>query len=144
MSTENQTDQIARTVTEAIEVDEFVAPSNKIRHDQYAHYTHELPEDDAEAASRALVRVVPVAYGALLGGVTDHVLLGLAAGLAAGMAFDLYMGGNSMLRPWFRRLRRRACPAIATVARRLAGTLGRLGLEAPCALRDFRCSVTPS
>lgn len=144
MLTENETDQIARTVTDAIEVDEFVSPSDSAHHDQYVQYTHELPEDDAEATSRVLVRVVPVTYGALFGGVADNMLLGLATGLAVGMVFDLYMGSNSMLRSLARSLLSQACPAVTTVAHRLAGAIARLGLKAPSTLRDMRCRVAQS
>lgn len=139
MSTEQRNEGQARDVTGAIEIDDFVAPGDGVHHDQRPHYSHELPEEASEATSRALVRVVPLAYGALLGGLSDNLPLGLAAGGAVSIAFDLSMGRDSMVRGLGHGLYNRLCPAVAATAHGIAGVLERLGLGAPSLLRGMRC-----
>jgi len=97
MLTDKQVDQVASIVTDELEVDEFVAPLDRAHHDRFARHTHELPNESSEATSRALIRVVPLAYGALLGGLADSLLLGLSAGVILSAAFDLWMGANSLV-----------------------------------------------
>ena len=115
MLTEKQVDEVAPIVTDEIEVDAFVAPSNRAHHDRYAHHTHELPEESSEATSRALIRVVPLIYAALLGGLADSLLLGLSAGVILSVAFDLSMGANSLV---LALLRRRSWVHVALSRRR--------------------------
>ncbi|MGB5494593.1 MAG: hypothetical protein WBM97_08950 [Sedimenticolaceae bacterium] len=142
MLTEEKTDTGTRTTTEDLEGVERVATLEPDRRDQYVQYSHELPEDEAEASSRALVRFVPLAYGALLGGLADNLPLGLAAGVALSAAFDLFMGSNSILRSLSQSAYPYACPAIAAMARGLAGAVGRLGLKSPSAWREMRCKLS--
>lgn len=142
MGTEKKIDQLARSATDELEIEEFVGRVDATSHDQYAHYTHELPEESADATSRALVRVVPLAYGGLLGALADNVTLGLFAGFALSAAFDLYMDDNSMVRALSRRMFTKACPAIAVVVRALGALIGRVGLPAPAALNEMRCGVS--
>ena len=44
--------------------------------DQYAQIAHELPESTAEALSRTIIRVVPLAYGVLFGLLIDRLWQG--------------------------------------------------------------------
>ncbi|MCP5439431.1 MAG: hypothetical protein H6958_02245 [Chromatiaceae bacterium] len=126
---------------EALEVIDFSAGSEKTRHDQYVEYTHELSEDSAEATSRALVRFVPLAYGGLLGGLNDAVLLGILGGLGLSIAFDLYMGKNSMMRAMARRIGTHLCPMVALLARRLATAMQHRGWAVPSMLKDRHCGA---
>ena len=142
MLTEDKTDTGARNATEDLEGNERVAILEPSRHDQYAQYSHESPEDEAEGSSRALVRFVPLAYGALLGGLADNLALGLAAGVALSVAFDLFMGSNSMLRSLSQSAFPYVCPAVAAMARGLAGVAGRLGLKSPSTWREMRCRLS--
>jgi hypothetical protein len=138
MKNQQESDEVPSEVTDAIEVDEFVPTLDRSHHDQHVRYTHQLPEDDAEATSRALVRVVPLAYGGLLGGLSDNLLLGLSGGVALSAAFDLYMGRDSVVRALFKS----ACRAIAAASQRLADAIARRGLKVPSALRAMRCGVS--
>ena len=142
MLTEDKTDTDGRTATEDLEGGEHVATLEPNRGDRYVQYSHELPEDEAEASSRALVRFVPLAYGGLLGGLADNLPLGLAAGVALSAAFDLFMGSNSMLRSLAQSAFPYVCPAVAVMARGLAGAAGRLGLKSPSAWREMRCKLS--
>ena len=91
MLTDEKTESMARSVTEEIEITPFVERQHVTHHDQYVEYSHDLPEDTSEASSRSLVRVVPLAYGVLLGGLADNMLLGLSVGAMASAAFDWHM-----------------------------------------------------
>ena len=70
---------------------------------RHAHYTHQLPEESTEAASRLLVRVVPLVFGAMLGSVGNNLAVALAAALAISVAFDLSMADKSIARRLYRR-----------------------------------------
>ena len=142
MLKEENTDTGARTASGDLEGAERVATLEPNRGDRYVQYSHELPEDEAEASSRALVRFVPLAYGALLGGLADNLPLGLAAGAALSAAFDLFMGSNSMVRSLAQSAFPYVCPAVAAMARGLAGATGRLGLKSPSAWREMRCKLS--
>ena len=72
----------------------------------HGRYTHELPEETNEALSRALVRIVPLVFGALLGSLGDSVAIGVSAALAISLAFDWSMEEHSIVRRVFRRLRK--------------------------------------
>ena len=67
-----------------------------VRHDQYVQYNHEMTDDTAEASARTLIRMVPLVYGGLVGGIMGVVPLGLAIGLATTMALDIKMGRHSI------------------------------------------------
>ena len=103
MLTDKQVDKVASIATDELEVDEFVSSSDRSHHDRFARHTHELPDESSEATSRALIRVVPLAYGALLGSLADSLLLGLSAGAILSTAFDLWMGSNSLVLSLLRR-----------------------------------------
>ncbi len=142
MLTEDKNDTNERTATEDLQGGERVAALEPNHPDQYVQYSHELPEDEAEASSRALVRFVPLAYGALIGGLADNLPLGLAAGVALSAVFDLFMGSNSMVRSLSHSAFPYVCPAVAVMARGLAGATGRLGLKSPSAWREMRCKLS--
>ncbi len=144
MLTKDDTEQVARKVTEDLELDDFVGKPRTVHHDQYARHSHQLPEDTTEASSRTLVRVVPVAYGVLLGGLGDNVVLGLAAGVCLSVVFDLYMGDRSIVRSLLASPSARVCPLFAAVVRSVARLIARLGLSAPAALTDMRCTAARS
>jgi hypothetical protein len=139
MLTEHSNEQIARRVTDGIEVDDFVPRVAQANHDQHAHYTHELSGDAAEASSRMLMRVVPMAYGIAFGAVSDNLVLGILAGLALSAAFDLSMGNDSLVRSLWSRLLRSACPAIARLARASAQLTAQFGLVLPPKITDIHC-----
>lgn len=86
-----------------VELDEFAAPRRRPHRDQYVRYSHELPEFSTEAASRMLIRGVPLIYGGLLGDLIDVMPFGLGLGLALSAAFDVNMGRHSLLRGLYRR-----------------------------------------
>jgi hypothetical protein len=142
MLNEDKTNSGGHIATEDLEGVERVVAVETNHRDQYGQYSHELPEDEAEASSRALVRFVPLAYGALLGGLADNLALGLGAGLALSAAFDLFMGSNSMVRSLSQSAFPYVCPAIAPIARGLVRATGRVGLKLPSAWREMRCKLT--
>jgi hypothetical protein len=49
------------------------------------------------------MRIVPLVYAVLLGGLADSLLLGLSVGLVLSVVFDLFMGSHSLVRALFRR-----------------------------------------
>jgi hypothetical protein len=110
--------------------------------DQYVHHSHQLPEEASEATSRNLVRVVPLVYGGLLGGLGENLAFGLVSGVALGAAFDLYMGEHSIVRGLSRGLLAPACPAVAAVARLLSRLIQRLGVTPPAMLLEWRCRAS--
>lgn len=142
MSFDKDADQCADDLSEELEIDEFVPHERPVHHDQHGHYTHELPEGGADAASRALVRFVPLVFGGLFGSLADNVVLGLVTGVTASAAFDLYMGENSIIRGLSRRVLRMACPGIAAAAHGTAGIFKLLGLAPPAALGNVQCGVS--
>lgn len=91
-------------VFDAVELDDYAGPAEQPRRDQYVHYTHELPALGAESATRVLVRVVPLIYGALLGHLIGAITVGIALGAVLSMAFDIGMGQDSLLRGLYRRI----------------------------------------
>jgi len=144
MLTDEKTESMARSVTEEIEIAPFVERQHVTHHDQYVEYSHDLPEDTSEATSRSLVRVVPLAYGVLLGGLADNMLLGLSVGAMASAAFDWHMGDNSIVRPVWQWLFTKVCAAVAATANRLAAVIRRPGLKPLAALGRMRCRATRS
>ena len=66
--------------------------------DQHAHYSHELSEGVTDAFSRAISRLVPLIYGAIMGVVSEHLVVGLAVSLLITMVLDLSMGEQSLFR----------------------------------------------
>ena len=139
MLTENEDEQISGNVTDIIDLDGFVEHTDTHDYDVYASHTHELSGDTSDASTRALVRFVPLAYGGLLGGLGDNLLLGLLGGLAISVAFDLFMGGNSVVRTLSQSMLKYACPKIAGGARVSVGMMKRLGLKVPPRLAEMRC-----
>jgi hypothetical protein len=107
MEYEARQDEPTVTATRKTEPDAF-APGKRetAGHDHRAFYTHELPEETTEAASRLLVRVVPLVFGALLGSLADNLAIGLSAALVVSLVFDLSMEGKSLLRAFYSRFRR--------------------------------------
>lgn len=138
-------------VTDAVELEEFrgapvlaeetAATGDATHHDQYATFTHEVPEETSEAASRVLIRVVPVTYGLLLGGLAGHIVIGLAVGLMVTAFLDLRMGADSLARDASQWLAARVCPGVAAVAHGVAAAIRRTGLKAPAFLTNLRCSA---
>lgn len=112
--------------------------------DRYAHNAHELPESAAEAVSRSVIRLVPLAYGVLLGVLIDSLLLGLLAGGALSIVLDLFMGGQSLLRAAYRNLATRLCPMLAVLAHTLAAAAAGVGVDRLGALRRLRCAAKAS
>lgn len=158
MITDEETTKTAHGATHDVELDAFVPriksnhtddveidviePRIKSAHqDQHPHYTHELPEPVAEAASRVLIRIVPPAYGFLLGGLSDYKYLGLAIGMVVAVIADLILREHSFIGSLARSIRDTACPAVAMAAHGLATLIGRLGGTTPVSLSQMRCKV---
>jgi thiosulfate reductase cytochrome b subunit len=64
--------------------------------ERHAKLSHQMPQATAEASARLLIRAVPLAYGFLLGGLSDHLLPGLLAGLAVAVVLDLRLHERSV------------------------------------------------
>ncbi|MGB5253602.1 MAG: hypothetical protein WBN68_12860 [Sedimenticolaceae bacterium] len=107
MKMETRNDPPARGVAEKLDP-EALAPSDRKAARRYPHaqYTHQLSEEEAEAVSRWLVRVVPLVFGAMLGSLANNIAIGLSTALVVSLAFDLSMEGNSIALGSYRRLRK--------------------------------------
>lgn len=90
-------------IPQAIDRDDLVPLSRWAGH---ARYTHQLSDETTDAISRVLVRVVPLAFGALMGSLAYNTLIGVSAAIAISIAFDLSMQEHSIVRRVFRRLPR--------------------------------------
>ncbi|MCB1801522.1 MAG: hypothetical protein KDI82_07545 [Gammaproteobacteria bacterium] len=112
--------------------------------DRYAHHDHELSESTAEAVSRTIIRLVPLAYGILLGGLIDSLVMGLVAGGILSAALDLSMRGQSLLRALARDLTARLCPLVAAIAHGLAVVSARAGVPRLGVLRRVSCGAGAS
>jgi hypothetical protein len=140
MTIERETDQMTGNVTEDVEIDDFVPRVEATHQDQYVQYTHELPEASADAVWRILVRVVPLAYGALFGALFDHMALGLTVAFGISVIADLKMREQSLLRASAARVYVTTCPVIAMIAHGLAAVIGRLG-PMPRVLSEMQCKA---
>lgn len=112
--------------------------------DQYAQIAHELPESTAEALSRTIIRVVPLAYGVLFGLLIDRLWLGLLAGGLLASGLDLYMRDRSVVRAVYHWLRMHLCPAFAVGVQGLLRLAARAGLERARLARGIRCGLDAS
>lgn len=79
-------------------------PNLKTRSDHGTDTTYQKPEAAAETASRILVRVVPLIYGASLGGFTNHLWIGLFVGITITTILDLRLQEGSLIRTWLQAL----------------------------------------
>lgn len=122
-----------------IKADGYAEPRQRIRRVQQVRYTHELSDESSEVMSRTLIRFVPLAYGVMLGALSDRLWLGLSAGLVSSAAFDVYMGRHSLTRLAFRRLSKIACPVVSLLSGGFAALIGFVGLTAPAVLREMEC-----
>ena len=123
--------------------DDMIVDEGSQRHqeDRAVQYTHEMPDDTAEASARVLIRMVPLVYGVLLGGLTGNLPLGLSVGIILSMALDMRMGDKSFFLPLLRPLFERACPLLAAAAHGLSTVISRVGLSAPSVLRNLTCGA---
>lgn len=142
MLNEKTLEQTAQTVTEAVEIGEFVGKTGHQHRDQYAHYSHELPDDTADAASRALARTVPIAYGVLLGLTTGEFWVWLTAGLVLGLGLDLGNRQRSIARRAYTRLYEFACPRLARSAGRVTQRLSKRGVRVPGRSHQGHCRMS--
>ena len=62
----------------------------------------QVADTKAEVLERFLIRSVPPACGALLGGQFDLPLLGLFLGFVVAVQFDLHLKEQSLIRRWLR------------------------------------------
>jgi hypothetical protein len=120
---------------------EQVAVLEGTHEDQYAHYSHQMPDETKEAAGRFIVRIVPLLYGVLLGGLSDHLSVGIVLGLVGSIGLDLRMGEQSLVQPLARRFWRAVCPRAALLVRALVDRLEAAGLQVPERLRSLRCGT---
>ena len=109
--------------------------------DRHVRYSHEMPDETAEASARTLIRIVPLVYGVLLGGILGNMLLGIAMGSALSIALDMRMKSYSLSLPVLGPLLAPLCPLVNTVAHGLARLLKLLGLRAPAFLANMNCQL---
>lgn len=97
----------ARRVVEEIEVDEFV-PRGPVPPggDQQTQVERHAFDGYAAVSSRLLIRLLPIAFGILLGSIADNLAIGLVAAIAVSLSFDLSMEDGSIVRALYRYLRR--------------------------------------
>lgn len=79
-------------------------PNLKSRSEHGTETTYQMPEAATETASRFLVRVVPLIYGASLGGFANHLWIGLLVGMAITAILDLRLQESSLIRKWLHAL----------------------------------------
>lgn len=112
------------------------------RHEeQHGHYSHQMTEETKEAAGRAVVRIVPVLYGFLLGGLSGDIVLWVLLGSVLAVVIDLKMGEHSLSRPLLGRASLAGCPVVAAMAHWLSRRIASIGGRPPALLRDMRCGV---
>ncbi len=136
MLSENETDRHRTERTSG------VGRHARKHHDQYSHYSHEMPEDTKEATGRVIIRAVPVIYAGVIGHLTDHTVVSLILGLALSVGLDLAMGKHSIVRPMWRTCSVAGCPLIAAASRTVAKVMRMLGMHPPSSMRDMRCGVS--
>ena len=134
-----ESDQRSHNARDKTETDEYARPRQRIRRGRQVRYTHQLSDESSEVMSRTLIRLVPLAYGVMLGALSDRLWLGLSAGLVSSAAFDVYMGRHSLTRLAFRRLSKIACLMVSVLSGGFAALIGFVGLPAPAVLRDMEC-----
>lgn len=105
------------------------------RRDRHMQYSHEMSYDTGETSARALIRTVPLVYGALLGGLVGNLLLGLVIGLLLTFGLDSRMGDKSMGRKLFGVVTGALCPLVAAFGR----TLQWMRVPLPTFLREPGC-----
>lgn len=120
---------------------EQAAVYDRRHEDQYAYYSHQMTDETKEAAGRFVVRTVPLLYGLLLGGLSDHLFVGVFLGLIGSIGLDLRMGEHSLALPLARRMLLALCPRATALARRLADRFEAAGVYVPARLRDLRCGI---
>ncbi|MDJ0740980.1 MAG: hypothetical protein QNJ91_14790 [Gammaproteobacteria bacterium] len=103
------------------------------------HYSHEMTEDTAESAARALIRAVPLVYGGLLGGLIGSLGLGIALGLTMSGALDWRMGEKSLFRQLLRPLAVTGCPYLSWLMRGIARGLSLMHLPVAAKYFDLHC-----
>lgn len=109
-----------------------------VHRDRYGQHSHTLSNDGAEAATRALIRVVPLVYGALLGGLGENLVAGLAGGLLFSVALDFGMGKDSLLLNCLRPVQRCTCPLLAALCRTIGALRSMFGLGS-AGWAEFSC-----
>jgi len=110
------------------------SPNLKGRSGRDTDLIHQEPEDATETASRLLVRAVPLLYGASLGGLTNHLWLGLSVGITVTAILDIRLEKKSLIRAWLQSPLSRAQPILSmTVTKFFAGFSG-LGRRFPRAV----------
>ena len=110
--------------------------------DQYVDYSHEMSHDTYEASGRVIVRIVPLLYSGMIGGIFDHMVAALSIGILVSVALDLTMGNKSLSRPILRPLMHFGCPLFAAVSRSIARAVYATGIYKPTQWRDLRCNNT--
>ena len=134
-----ESDQRSDNAPDDNEASGYARPRQRIRRGRQVRYTHELSDESSEVMSRTLIRLVPLAYGVMLGALSDRLWLGLSAGLVSSAAFDVYMGRHSLTRLAFRRLSRIACLIVSMLSGGFAALIGFVGLRVPIVLREMEC-----
>lgn len=107
--------------------------------DQYVQYSHQMTAGTADSSARTLTRLVPLIYGALLGGLVGSIALGMVFGLLMSAALDMRMGDKSIGRPLLRPVFRLGCPFVSPLLRALGVAGSGLRLPVTARLRDMRC-----
>ena len=107
--------------------------------DQYVQYSHQMTAGTADSSARTLTRVVPLIYGALLGGLVGSVPLGAVFGLLMTVALDMRMGDKSISRPLLQPVFRLGCPIFSPLLRALGIAGSSMRLPVSARLRNARC-----
>jgi len=116
--------------------------NGRVHDEQCVQYTHEMPYELKESFGRVIIRLVPLLYGFMFGGLTENMPVSLSIGVLVSTALDLGMGEKSLFLGFFGSLSKRGCPVIAALARVLAWGIGSVGMRAPKALANMRCGMS--
>ena len=95
---ENHRDELAEHQAYVPESLRALAPREPDHPGPYPHHSHAMQDDQADALSRLVARLVPLVFGIMLGAVGDMIVLGAAIGLVGSLAFDLSMEQRSWVR----------------------------------------------
>lgn len=117
------------------------AADRRVHDEQCVQYSHEMPLDLQESIGRFIFRVVPLLYGGMFGALTHEMPIAMTIGGLVSIGMDLAMGKHSILRSTGSPVLRCGCPVLAAVAHVTARLIRMVGLKAPRALGDMRCSA---
>ena len=125
----------------SLEAMDGVETTKKPYRDRYVRHSHDMSEETAEASARMLIRAVPMIYGVLLGGLAEHMPIGISVGFALMAAVDMRMREHSIFLPMLAPLLAPLCSLINAAAHSLAKSISLVGLRPPTALANLHCRI---